>query len=393
MFSNSTLGVLLKALPRDEIQELVNKHGSDRWRKSFGTWDHLVAMLTGQFSGARSLREVETVLAGHANHHYHLGIGAIRRSTLSDANAGRSSAVFRDIVQMMISRAGRAKRTEIRSVLSILDASHIRLSGLGYDWAKKTRTRGTCYGLKLHVQMDADDERLEYSDVTPTNVNDLVAAWDFPLEAGRTYVFDKGYCDYNWWHEIIQAGSHFVTRLKHNGAKKVIENNPINSEDEGFILSDQVIELTNRSPRAGKINRLAGTALRLIQIKHPGGKSRPFQIVSSNVDVSAATIAAIYKKRWAVELLFKWIKQNLKIKRFIGQSRNAVMIQIFVALIAYILLKMFKNLLGNAAPHRLRDLLVTIQHGLFHRPEMFQRRQKYWQKTFENQQKLWEFTP
>lgn len=321
MFSDSILSTVLKALPRDGIQKYVSAHGSDRWRKSFTTWDHLVAMLSAQFSGVNSLRELEVLFSGHSSHQYHLGLSGVKRSTLSDANKRRDSAVFRDIAHMMIARTAPRKKG-MAEFMTILDASTITLKGRGYDWIEESKTRASYGGLKLHVQMNYATELLEYAEVTATNINDLTAALDFPLEPGRLYVFDKGYCDYNWWHKIQETGSHFVTRLKRKAAYKVIKTQGIASDDQGFILQDQVIELTNKHPRAGKTNNLAGIPLRLIQIKHPGGKNRLFLIVSNNLTATAAEISGWYKKRWSIELLFKWVKQNLKLKRFIGQSRD-----------------------------------------------------------------------
>ena len=390
MFSDSTLGVLLKALPRDEIAKLVDRHGSDKWRKSFTTWDHLVAMLTAQFSGVTSLRELEAVLADQDHHHYHLGFQGVKRSTLSDSNKSRTPAVFRDLLQVMIRRSGR-QSDELNKLLTVLDASNIRLAGKGYEWAEKTRTRTTCFGLKLHVRMDHSSEMLEDASITPTNVNDLTAGKDFELERGRVYVFDKGYCDYNWWLKIMENGSHFVTRLKVNAAYKVSQSRQISDKSQGHILQDQVVELTNRYPKAKKTSHLVGKPLRLVQIKHPGGKSRPFLIVCSDLTASAEQIASWYKQRWSIELLFKWVKQNLKIKRFMGQSRNAVMIQIYVALIAYILLKLYKKMQANSTALRLKDVVITLRTRLFERAEMFQKRQKHRHKTFQNQHELWGF--
>ncbi len=391
MFSNSILSTVLKALPRDHIQKSVDRNGSDRWRKSFGTWDHLVAMLTAQFSGVNSLRELEVLFSGQTAHHYHLGVKTVKRSTLSDANKGRDYAVFRDIAQMMIARSTQ-KKSEMKEVLTLLDSSQITLMDYGHEWAAPTRTRNCSRGVKLHIQMDYDTEMVEYAEVTATNINDVSAALDIPLQPDRIYVFDKGYCDYNWWHKIQETGSRFVTRLKRNAAHKVIKTNDIPRTDQGFILQDHVIELTNKHPRAKKTNQLAGRPLRLIQIKHPGGKARPFLIVSNDLEASAQKIAGWYKRRWSVELLFKWVKQNLKLKRFIGRSRNAVLIQIYVALIAYILLKTYKKMLSHATELRLKDIMVTLKTGLFTRPEMVHRRRKYRDKTFQNQQKLWSFT-
>ena len=165
----------------------------------------------------------------------------------------------------------------------------------------------------------------------------------------------------------------------------MLETRTLSAGDDRNIIRDQVIALSNKAPRGGKINRLAGWKLRLVEIKHPGGKDRPFLIVSDIMDASATQIAKWYKQRWSIELLFKWIKQNLKIKRFMGESRNAVLVQIFTAIIAYVLIRLYKTMLGTAHDGRLKDLMVTLKTGLFQPRQSYRRRPSHPQ----TQQVLW----
>ena len=333
MFSSSIIGEVLKLLPRDLVSSCVGEHRSDRWRKHFKTWDHLVALVVAQLSEAGSLRDLETVLNQHEKHHYHLHTGPLRRSTLSDANQGRSYEVFRDIALALMEHQSR-RSSELKNLVTVLDSSQITLRGRGKNWARKQRTRSNHSALKLHVQYDHDSQYPSYVEVSDVTVNDVVQAQGLSLDSNRIYVFDKGYCDYNWWKRIADTEARFVTRLKRNAAFKAVETRSIEEEDQGLILKDQVIELTNKTPRAGAKNELAGIPLRLIEIKHPAGKDQPFWIVSNDLKASAAQIAGWYKQRWSIELLFKWLKQNLKIKSFIGESRNAILIQLFCAIIA-----------------------------------------------------------
>lgn len=365
MFRPSIFGDVLKLLPRDKISALTVKHGTDRWRKSFTTWDHLVSMLAGQLSGVSSLRDVENLFDEHRSRQYHLHCAGVKKSTLGDANKSRDFSVFADIAQEMIAQSGRKGR-KAKKLLSVLDSSPIRLQGRGHGWAQQSRTRAHNQGLKLHLMVTPQSGAIDYAAITDMNVNDITDARAMKLESGRIYVFDKGYCDFNWWLEIIEAGSHFVTRIKTNAAYKVLETRALGDNEDDNVIKDQIIELTNKAPRAGKTNKLAGRQLRLIEIEHPGGKNRPFLIVSDMLDATASQIAELYKQRWSIELLFKWLKQNLKIKRFMGESRNAVLIQIFVAIIAYLLVRLYKNLLGTAHKGRLKDLIVILQTGLFH---------------------------
>jgi len=388
MFTSSIFAQLLKLIRRDDFSRLVDLHKSDHWRKSFMTWDHLVAMLAAQFSGASSLRDLETVLDSRSNHLYHLGSAGVSRSTLSEANRTRDHGVFRDLAASMLPYVKR-DADELGHVMSILDSSPIRLLGRGHDWSVATRTRANNQGLKLHVQFAPEAGNLEFVQVTDSNINDLTVGREISIEAGRIYVFDKGYCDYNWWNDIAEAGSTFVTRLKINAAFAVVEERNIEASQTDLILCDKVIKLTNASPRAGKINHLAGAHLRLIEIPHPANKGKPFWIVSNDLTATAEQIAGWYKQRWAIELVFKWLKQNLKIKRFIGESRNAILIQIHVAIIAYVLLRLFQKMRAGKNFKRLKDVLVYITNNLFSRPRTIKLRRRKRIKSIIAQPELW----
>ncbi len=388
MFTASIFSQLLKLVPRDQFGQLIDRHGSDRWYKRFGCWDHLVTMLAGQFSAVSSLRDLETVFNCHDTQHYHLGCDGVRRSTLSDANKHRDSVVFRDLAMLMLSGCKGDVR-ELRSVISVLDSSPIRLSGRGHGWALASRTRSHNQGLKLHVQFAPQDEQVEFVDVTDNTVNDVNVGRELAIEAGRIYVFDKGYCDYNWWNSIAEAGALFVTRLKVNAAFEVVEERAIPPCQVNLVMSDQVIRLTNTNPGAGRTNKLAGVPLRLVRIPHPGGKTRPFWIVSNDLQAGADEIANCYKQRWSIELLFKWLKQNLQINNFLGENRNAILIQIYVAIIAYVLLNRFHKLVGKCRYVRLKDVLVYISNNLFIRPKTELWRRQRLRKHQHSQPELW----
>ena len=361
MFRTSMFGGLLKLLPREIVHKATREHASDRWCKSFKTWDHLVAMLAAQLTGRTSLRETELLLAAHPKHHYHLHCAAVKRSTLADANRSRDHAVFASITSALIARLGRRERGA-NAMLSILDSSPIRLDGRGHEWARESTTRHANQGLKVHLLLAPEEGWLDYASITDMNVNDITEAMNLPIKADRIYLFDKGYCDYNWWLEIIEAGSHFVTRIKTNAAWRTLEVRPVADD---HILSDRTIELTNKSPRAGKTNRLAGHPLRLVEIRHPSRKGKTILILSDMMEATAAEIAALYKRRWDIELLFKWIKQNLKIKRFMGESRNAILIQVYVAIIAYLLLRIYRSMLCPTIALRLKDIADICKTSLF----------------------------
>lgn len=374
MFNNSRFGEIMKLLPRTEIKKLIQQHQSDRYRKTFKTWDHLIAMLTGQFAGVTSLRDLEVTLNSNAHHHYHLKCGKVKRSTLSDANKRRDFSVFRDVAAVMISRLGRQKK-DLERIVTIFDSTLIRLDGRGHEWAKETQSRPHNQGLKLHVQYNHTDAHIEYVEVGAATVNDVTVAQNIPLEGHRIYVFDKGYCDYNWWKSMADAGSMFVTRLKKNAAYSIEKTLEIAEADKDFILKDQIIKLSNKNPRWKKVNTLAEIELRLVEIQHPNGKASGFRIVTNALEASAQQIAGWYKERWSIELLFKWLKQNLKIKKFMGETRNAIMIQLFAALIAYVLVALYHRL-SAAAGVRLKDMCMLIRSTLFTRPKLYERQRE-----------------
>lgn len=371
MHVSNIFNQLLHGLSRDMVRDCILLHDSDSKSRSFKTWDHLVVLLYAQLSGAKSLRDIELLFNRYGSHHYHLGCnGEVKRSTLSDSNNHRNSGVFKRIVERLITSelSSRSDKQECEALLTLLDSSPIRLDGRGHEWAEATCTQRNV-GLKLHLAYEPEEKDIHYIEVSDENVNDVTIGQTIPLEAGRVYVFDKAYMQFMWWKKMIDVGSHFVTRLKKNTAYKVIETRSIAGveEDNDTVIRDEVIMLTGRNTKAKHVsNPLLNTPLRLVHVKHPSKPDQTLMIVSSDLDAPASTIAHYYKKRWDIELLFKWIKQNLKIKTFIGESKNAIMSQIYVALIAYILINKLKKL--AAIPQlRLKDVAVICQNALFQR--------------------------
>lgn len=369
MFNNTTLSEILKLIPREKFKSLVEKYGSDRYTKRFKTWDHLVTLLTAQLSGAKSLRDLETLVNHHPESHYHLNLSSAKlsRSTISDANQRLKPDVFRDLASSLMVSNRKAKR-ELSNLITILDSSPILIRGRGSEWAEATKVRSN-KGLKLHVQYEHTLNNIEYIEMTNSNVNDLTVAQRVPLVKDRIYVFDRAYCEYNWWDKIGNHGSKFVTRLKIKSAYKVLENLTINSEDKGFILKDQLITLTNKFPRANRKNNIVGKPLRLVKIVHPKEPKKDFLIVSNAIHATAAQIAGWYKERWAIELLFKWLKGNLKLTHFLGESRNAIMLQIYVAIIAFLLLQAYHRC-SYSNTYRLKDVTTLVKAQLFMRPRL-----------------------
>lgn len=328
--NNSVFHDLLKQVPWDVFDRLVCDHGADKHVRRLTTRDQLIALLYGQLSGASSLREIIGGLESHRARLYHVGGRPAQRSTLADANARRPAEVFSELFSEMAGRLQRGLRRKLGEATYLIDATGLRLSGLGSAWAHFS---AKACGAKLHIIYDADAERPVYAAVTAARVNDITAAQEMPMEPGATYVFDLGYYDYGWWAALDAAGCRIVTRFKSNTVLTVTAENQV--PDGGTILSDRIGLLPQRRSK-GRKNPFSDP-VREIRVRIETGKV--LRILCNDLDASASDIADLYKRRWEIELFFRWVKQTLKIRHFLGTSENAVRIQIAVALIAYLLLR------------------------------------------------------
>jgi putative transposase len=376
MYRISRFQQIMKALPRGVFDRAVQTHQADKHSKGFGCWDQLLAMIYAQMSSASSLRVLETGFNSQRTQHYHLGTAPIKRSTLSDANNRRKTEVFADTVKLLMSSASRSLRRESEDLLYLLDSSPISLKGPGFDsWTSGNSTRNT-QGIKLHVLFAGNEEIPVQHSITAPNVNDIDEGRKLPIESGAVYVFDKGYCDYNWWHKINEQKARFVTRFKRNAALSVKRELPISDEDATVVLKDEIVRFANKYPRGGRKNHYANPLRRVI-VARPD-HDQPLFLATNDFISPAAVIARRYKERWGIELFFKWIKQHLKIKSFLGRSENAVRIQILTALITYLLLAIYRKTQSYGGS--LWILLAEIRATLFQRPsaeaERYRRRRE-----------------
>ena len=358
-FTRSAFAGLLEPLDRRIIARAVRQHDGDHGVGSGeNAWTcerHLKTLLFAQFAGLKSLREIIEGLGARSAAFYHLNLRAPCRSTLSDANAQRPAAVFRDIAAALVPVAAGVLRREGEALIRLLDSTPIPLRGAGFAWAAaNARTRG----LKLHLLHDPNQGRPVWFEVTSAKVDDVVAGRAVPLEPGATYVFDKGYTDYRWWSEIVAAGAFFVTRRKRNARCREITEAA--AAGDGILLDRRL----NRQPRGGATrNPLYDVRLREIVVARPD-KDEALYLLTNDLDRPAAEIAQLYKERWAIELLFKWLKQNLKIRSFLGRSENAVRIQIYVALIAFMLLRILHHTAARGFKASTALLLTQLKIGL-----------------------------
>lgn len=328
---NIVFHAILKHVPWATFDRLVEQFDADHDPRCLRTKAHLIAMLYAQFCGSRSLREIETNLRSHARKLYHIGGDTFSKSSLSTANATRPVEVFGGLLSALMAQLQRGYRRKIGDCVRLIDSTSVQLSNLSGNWA--TFSAGVC-GAKAHIIYDPDADQPLYLSVTATNVNDITAAKEMPIEAWATYVFDLGYYDYGWWARLHEAGCRIVTRFKSNTPFEVVEERPV--APGSSILSDRTGYLPKRLAASRK-NPMS-CLVREVRIVIETGKM--LRIFTNDLTTSAQEIADFYKRRWAIELFFRWVKQTLKINHFLGTSENAVRIQIATALIAFLLLRL-----------------------------------------------------
>lgn len=352
MTKDTVFQQILKPLTTELLQECGRRFWSDYDCEKFLTWHHLQTMIYAHLNEIKSLSTLEVAINSQK-----IGINCeVKRSTLSDANQRRPAECFSWILKQLLGFLPRKLRKNIKKVVKILDSSPIQLKGHGYnEWAKEFATN-RCQGLKLHVEYDLEIESPTKVAMSYPNFNDSSMGHQWPIISDTVYVFDKGYYDFNWWWSIHQKQAFFVTRLKKNVAIVMQENKNNLSET---ILEDGTFKFKNKRPRGGKVN-LYQDNLRRISVYRAG--KEPLILVTNLLDAPAETIAELYKARWEVELFFKWIKQNLKLKKFLGKSENAVKIQISTAIIAYLLVWLYKA--NSSDDRRLQLVLVWVRYNL-----------------------------
>lgn len=353
---NTVFHQLLKHVPWEAFERLVTAHRADARIRRLSTKSQFLALLYGQLCGAASLREIVGGLESHAARLYHLGAKLPRRSTLADADNQRPSAVFTEFLALLMASAHRGLRRKLAETAYLIDATSLKLNAHSLDWA---RFSDSVCGAKLHLVYDPDADRPIYADITAARVNDITAAQAMPIEPGATYVFDLGYYDYAWWAKLDRQGCRIVTRLKTPTPLQLIEELPVPQGTN--ILSDRIGRLPARQARS-RHNRFTDP-VREVRITLDSGKE--LRLLCNDLDASAAEIAELYKRRWAIELFFRWIKQVLKIRHFLGTSENAVRIQIAVALIAFLLLRMAQA--GQKAVQSPLAFARLVRANLLHR--------------------------
>ena len=331
---NTIFSQILRLLPRHEFSMLEDKHDGQRRSDAMNRWTQFIAMATAQLTGRSSLRDIESTLASQKHLKYHLGNGSIKRTTLSRANQALSSNFFEELFAKLYARC--QTRTpkhpfRFKNKLFSLDASLLDVSMKVFPHTEYNRMKAA---YKLHIGLDHDGLIPAFAAVTVGKVGDQTQAKLMNFQKGSVLVFDKGYADYSWHNQLTNKGIFWVTRIRGNAKYRILERNKVN-KSQG-ITSDQIIEYTSNRSSKNNLKPVRRVGFRDTET----GKHYVF--ITNHFDWSAKTIASIYKQRWQVELFFKWIKQNLKIKAFIGNTDNAVMTQVWVALCVYLVLAYLK---------------------------------------------------
>ena len=352
----SMFSQLLKLFPRTEFQGLVKRTHAERHARGFSCWGQFVAMLFCQLGRAHSLREICGGLRSSEGKLTHLGITAPSRSTLAYANAHRPWQLYRAVFQELLARcqplAKGRRKFRFKNKLVSLDSTVIDLCATLFDWAHFRRTKGA---VKLHCLLDHDGYLPSVVVITEGKRHDVRVARTLRFDPGTIVVMDRGYVDYAWFGRLTTAGVFFVTRLKDNAVYRVVERRRV--PERSAVLRDEVIELTG-----GAATAAGPPQLRRVEVDDPD-KGGTLVFLTNHLALGATTIAAIYKDRWQIELFFKALKQNLKIKTFVGTSANALKVQVWTALIAMLLLKYLQ--LRSRFAWSLANLVALLRMNLF----------------------------
>ena len=352
----SMFSQLLKLFPHTEFQTLVKRTYAERHARGFTCWGQFVAMLFCQLGRAHSLREICGGLRSSEGKLKHLGITAPSRSTLAYANEHRPWQLYRAVFQELLGRCQRTvparRKFRFKNKLVSLDSTVIDLCATLFDWAKFRRTKGA---VKLHCLLDHDGYLPSVVVVTEGKRHDVRVARTLRFDPGTIVVMDRGYVDYAWFGRLTTEGVFLVTRLKDNALYRVVERR--RPPERSPVQRDEVIRLTGVAAETK-----CPHDLRRVEVYDPE-KDETLVFLTNQLAFGATTIAAIYEDRWQIELFFKALKQNLKIKTFVGTSANALKVQVWTALIAMLLLKYLQ--LRSRFAWSLSNLVALLRMNLF----------------------------
>jgi putative transposase len=356
---NTVFSQILKLVPRHEFESLANEHHQGQKLRKMTRWSQFVSMSFGQLANRLSLRDVVVNLQSQTQKLYHLNCCNVTRTTLARVNETQPYTLYEALFGKLLSRCQSVApkhKFRFKNKLYSLDASTIDLCLSAFPWATFRQRKGA---IKLHVGLDHDGYLPTFIDVTEGKVHEVNVARTMTLPKGSIVVMDRGYTDYTWYNSLNSNGVFFVCRLKKNADYRVVERHPVRKSTG--LSSDQTI-------------RLAGTKadncpILLRRIGYRDAETgKHYVFLSNNFKLAAKTIADIYKSRWQIELFFKWIKQNLKIKTFLGTSKNAVLTQIWIAMCVYLMtaLMIFSSKIQTGH----QQVIRLLQLNLFERRDI-----------------------
>jgi putative transposase len=360
--SNTIFHQLLQLLDRHDFRKIeLNGFQPKRKYRTLTRWGQFVVMMFAQITGRSSLRDLTDQFQFQNRRLYHLGASIVRRSTLADANHKRPAEFFQALFEYQYGKCtafAPRKRFRFKNKLYSFDASVVDLCLSLFPWAKFRTTKG---GIKLHALLDHDGYIPAFVKVTDAKIADLTVAKTLKLPAHSIVAMDRAYVDFAWFNKLDQKNIFFVTRMKKNIKHRVVKRHKV-IKSKG-LTSDQTVVLTG--------TRAQDCPIQLRRVGYRDPETGQHYVYLTNIfHLSAKTIADIYRDRWQVELFFKWIKQNLKIKSFLGTSKNAVMTQIWIAIITMLLLAYYK--FRAKLGHSLSQIIKLLQLNLFDRRKMWE---------------------
>ena len=361
---------LMEWVPHYEFRRLVARYGGDYRVRNCSCWDQFLCMAFAQVTCRESLRDIETCLRARPNLLYHLGIRSpVARSTLADANEQRDWRIYADLAQKLIGRARRLYAQEpfgleLEQTVYAFDSTTIELCLNLFPWARFRQRKG---GIKLHTLLDLHGSIPSFIRLTDAACHDVRALDALPLEPGAFYLMDRGYVDFARLYRFTEAGAFFVTRAK-EGLRTWRHSSRLVPPNQG-VRADQLIRLSGQ-----RTAQSYPALLRRVTYYDPDD-FRLFVYLSNQFEVAARVIALLYKSRWQVELFFKWVKGNLRIRHFYGNSENAVQTQIWIAVCVYVLIAIVRKELGVS--HSLATTLQILSVSVFEKVPLHQLLAKY----------------
>jgi hypothetical protein len=373
-------------LSRREFKKIVDSYNGDKYTKTMNCWQQMMILMYAQIKDLTSLRDIETAIKSRKDDWEDIGVTSAARTTLSDANAGRCCAIFEGMFYRFLSKCQEiAPKHQFNVSMPVYshDSTLIPLCLSVYPWARYRKRKGA---MKLHMLLDHEGYLPSFIDMSEGRCHDVnimkKPEFCFPaLPPDSILTMDRGYIDYLWLNSLEKTGVLFIIREKSNMAYRVVGQHAEPVKSRG-IISDELIEFTNFYQKKAYPHYLRRITYSYIDTK---GNEQIITVITNNMKHAASTIADLYKGRWEIETFFRWIKQNLRIKSFVGTSENAVMTQVWIAMMLYLLLTFIKYQTRFTAT--ITDLLRIFREVLLETKSIIEYLRTNWEKFIENRKK------